>query len=154
MKRVLTGFLAAALLVVGAPGTVAANDPVTVTVTSATLVARGAAVQVTIAVVCDPLNDETILSLSGGSVSVYQAVSKKLWTSGGNMLPSSWPPPGLTCDGSGYVNQLTALILPSSSAGPTVPFRNGVALVTAYVYLSDSFANQVSASTQVTVRLK
>jgi hypothetical protein len=145
MRRVLASLVAAGVLLVGAVGPVAATDPVTVTITSASLVARGVAVEVDLDVVCQPLEGETALLLEYGFVRVDQAVSKKAVAGGMVDLYGGT----FVCDGS-TVNSLEALVRTNS-----VPFRKGVAMVEAYIYLVDSWYNfSESGRSIVTLKLQ
>ena len=118
------------------PMTVLAADA-SIQPTSATLVAKGAAVDVTVSFTC-PAGDVLggPFGYNGILLFVEQAVSKTSLatgsTPGGN---------GITCTGS---PQSTDLIVPATPPGP--PFRTGPALVSASLFACDAMNNCVNAS--------
>ena len=136
IRFVPLGVLAALVI----PMTVLAADA-SIQPTSATLVAKGAAVDVTVSFTC-PAGDVLggPFGFNGILLFVEQAVSKTSLatgsTPGGN---------GITCTGS---PQSTDLIVPATPPGP--PFRTGPALVSASLFACDAMNNCVNASSAPT----
>jgi hypothetical protein len=146
MRRTLVGIAAAVILVVANVGAALASDPVEVSIRSATLVANGAAVDVTYDVVCQPYIDSTQFTPDMGSgVRVDQAVSKKAMTHASADPYGNW----FTCDGT-TVNTVTMRLVPE-----TIPFKKGPALVSVRLRLVEYmyYWNETGqASTTVKIR--
>jgi hypothetical protein len=134
VRRLVVSLVSAVLLLIPAWSTVsAAAPPVSITISSATLVARGAAVDVSFDVVCDPVlgNDgetytDLLLDGMGSWVTIDQAVSKKVIAHSSADMPQGTP---ISCDGT-TVNSFAARVTADS-----VPFRQGPAIVGAQVYM-------------------
>jgi hypothetical protein len=159
VRRVLVSIAVAAMLLVGTAGATVAQDPVRITVSpSASLVARGAGINVTYSFVCADLGTDPANWFATSYVTVNQAVSKKLLAHGYTALYNQNGTLPLVCDGT-TVNMVTALV----SAGTTdsygnpvsfVPFKKGQALVTVSFGVQDYSGGSESAEVVVTVGVK
>ena len=140
VKRVIRFAPLGVLAALVVPVTVLAADA-SIQPTSATLVARGAALDVSLSFTC-PAGDVLGGPFGFNAITLFveQAVSKTSLatgsTQGGN---------GITCTGS---PQSTDLIVPATPPGP--PFRTGPALVSASLFACDAMNNCVNASSAPT----
>jgi hypothetical protein len=89
-----------------------------------TLLARGAAVAVTVQAACDPVPNAPFPIFSSVSVGVSQRVGRRAVTGGGNAP--------ITCDG--QTQTVTVHVVPSSPFGANGVFKRGVAFASASVF--------------------
>ena len=119
MRRTLLGIAAAVTMVLASVGAVAASESVDITIKSATVVAKGAAVDVAFDVVCQPNLDSTTFTSDMGSwVNIDQAVHKTMTHGSLDLYGRE-----MVCDGA-TANALTVRVV-----AQTVPFRKGPAIV-------------------------
>jgi hypothetical protein len=127
VKRVLAGALAVILLL-GSAAQALAVEAISYDVTSSALVARGAGVNITFDVVCQPIGDIQSFRLEYGVVGVTEKVNGFRLASGSIDRSGGDP---LLCDGTTR-NALQQLVVTEK-----YPFKQGVALVHLHIYMTD-----------------
>ena len=131
MRRATISVLVSGLLALSLAGSAAAVAPASIDITSATLVAKGAAVNVEFEIVCD--GGPT--TISNGFVQVQQR-SRKNEMAWGEEGQWSWGTE-LTCDGSTR-NEFTQMVYSGTDYASGIPFKTGDALVRVYAYAYDA----------------
>jgi hypothetical protein len=141
--RLLASIGLAGVLLVPALSAMAAQ-PLAVTVDSATLVAKGAGVEVRMGLVCQPIQGDEAAMIDWASFRLNQASGRRIATG-----VSSFGFTELTCDGT-MVNQLDTTIL-----ADTIPFKNGQALLgwDVCLYSLENYHGYACGSGSVTVRV-
>jgi hypothetical protein len=140
---VVAGIASALLVIIGAGPASAEHPPIDVQFVSAKLVARGAAVNLTLTVQCDALlndtnNDQQSFNLNA---QITQAVSRTTTTQGQGQFftDPTQPQEDPFCDGDptggpGTLRTVSFYVLPGGGGccgGPSAPFKKGSALVQA-----------------------
>lgn len=125
MRRALMSGLVSGLLTLSLAGSAAAVEPASIDITSATVVAKGAAVNVQFDIICDggPTRIEW------GFVQVQQRARKNEMAWGQEEQWAWGADP--TCDGSTR-NHFSQLVYSGTDYASGVPFKNGEALVRVY----------------------
>jgi hypothetical protein len=142
--RLLASIGLAGVLLVPALSAMAAQ-PVGVTVDSATLVAKGAGVDVSMDVVCQPIAGDSAGMIDWASFRLNQASGRRIATG-----LTSFGFTELTCDGT------TANPLDTTILADTIPFKNGSAILAwdVCLYSLENYHGYVCGNGSVTVRLQ